>query len=56
MKTEGKERLIRLSSLSLEQAEEVLKIKNKNKHRDIEDIAVDLGYIESESKSKQKVH
>ncbi len=56
MKTEGKERLLRLSSLSLEQAEEVLKIKNKNKQKDIEEIAADLGYIEYEIKSNQRVH
>ncbi len=49
MKTKTKRKLTRLSTLSFEQAEEVFKIKKKNKHKKIDDIAVELGYLDSAS-------
>ncbi len=52
---EDKRRIIKLSALSLEQAEEVLRIKKKNKDKDIEQIAEDLGYLESDVYISQNV-
>ncbi len=52
---EDKRRIIKLSALSLEQAEEIMRVKKKNKDKDIEEIAEDLGYLESDSFVRQRV-
>ncbi len=48
MKSNSSNKIVRLNLLSFEQAEEVYKIKRRHKNKEIEEIAVELGFLEWE--------
>ncbi len=54
MKDTGKNRTVRLDLLSFEQAEEVYRIKKRQKNKNIEEIAVELGFLERDE--EETVH
>ncbi len=48
MKERNKNKRVKLALLSFEQAEEVYRIKKRQKNRKISDIAVELGFLEGD--------
>ncbi len=53
MKNNCSTKIVKLNLLSFEQAEEVYKIKRKHKNKKIEEIAVELGFLEWEEEVVQ---